>query len=531
MIFLIKKFLFLVPFFISSFLVIFFTKDVLPEISFFEGLKNKIFITYSFYFWSIILINVVFLKILLNIKKEKHIRGSKLLTENQFSQLIKKKFKNRTDNFKNFDKSKKIEIPQEFQSTHFFAIGSTGTGKTSLINHYLSHIRGNNEKAIIVDINGEYYKKFGKKNDVILSATDSRSPKWDFSCEEMIPSEVVSEFLIPSTGSNNAFWWKSARIVLAELLEEKKTALEIAKALSTENGFRDSISPFALNVLGKNGSTQEAGVLGSIVSDLTFLFFLADHNEKNFTQQEFSVSKWASDETDKRWLFLPILDTDIAVFSPLLRVWVNSVFFSLLQSTTEKEKIKINIILDEIASISKLELLPKGLERLRKYGGKIFLGAQSVSQIMEIYGEKQTRNILSNLGNKFIFRPSENWEAKELSDFLGDSEIMALSEGTQKGDKISKSENLSKKITKLILPSELKTLKTGEFYLSVPEMNPVKSTVILGNFPEKNPSIKQFYRKKKKKIDPINDNMETGETEEKDPFLDDLQEEVLSILQ
>lgn len=185
-----------------------------------------------------------------------------------------------------------------------------------------------------------------------------------------------------------------------------------------------------------------------------------------------------SQNKQKNWVFITFTDSEKAILGPLLKIWINLAIIGLF----EKKDLKVpplNIVVDELNSVGKIELLPAAIERARKYRGKVILGYQSESSLKNIYGH-DAESIKVNTGNKFIFRCCDSNEAADLSKFLGSQEIVQPNLSTSYGvTHVSDRENIGEqeKLKNIVLGSEIQSLEDSEFYLKSLHMNPVKSRV------------------------------------------------------
>lgn len=168
---------------------------------------------------------------------------------------------------------------------------------------------------------------------------------------------------------------------------------------------------------------------------------------------------------------------------PLLKIWLNLAIIGLFE---RKDLLApaLNVVVDELNSLGKIELLPAAVERARKYRGKVILGYQSESHLRKIYGD-DAESIKVNTGNKFIFRCPDPMEAHQLANFLGKQEVsqphMSTSYGaSQLGDRESIGENVM--LRNIVLESEIQGLEDSIFYLKSLHMNPVKSRVVAKNY-------------------------------------------------
>lgn len=453
--------------------------------------------------WSLGIGTAIFLALFLffivwgrSIKRPNYRRGSELISPKTFNRayhaLIRSELKEiKQDNrfsgpsisFKDFwgkpfiCSTDGIKIPSYVLHRHTAILGATGVGKSTLIKWYLEYCRENHEKVIIPDINGEYAAEFLRPGDIVLSLFDQNTAYWDFKSED-IDSTEFAKFLVPSGDEHNKFWWKGARQVVSQLLEKFKEPEELWATLNNEeNDISTNLTGLARKIAGKEGTTQAAGITGSSILDFGFLRYLNQWPINKSNKNPFSIYNWAQDQTSN-WIFITFSDTDKEIINPLFKLWINTAITGLLKRTTTQ--IPLNIIIDELATIGKIELLPTALERGRKYGGKIILGYQSENQLLNVYGKDSAGSIKANTGSKFIFRCPEPNEAKELSEYLGRQEVTEKNLGTSFGAKnINDRENISEKETtrNIVLDSEIRDLPDGHFYLKSLSINPTKSRI------------------------------------------------------
>lgn len=371
-----------------------------------------------------------------------------------------------------------VQIPSYALYRHCAMIGTTGVGKSTLIRWYLDYCRENGEKVIIPDINGEYAAEFFRPGDIILSLFDANTAYWDFKSESIDPAEFA-KFLVPSGDEHGKFWWKGARQVVSQLLETFKDPKDLWKTLNNEESdIFANLSGLARKIAGKEGTTQAAGITGTSLLDFGFLRYLNKWPESKGTTTPFSIYDWAQNDSAS-WVFITFSDTDKEIISPLFKLWINIAITGLLKRTTDK--VPLNIIIDELATLGKIELLPTALERGRKYGGKIVLGYQSENQLLDVYGKDSAGSIKANTGSKFIFRCPEPAEAKELSDFLGRQEVVEKSIGTSYGAmNVNDRENINEResLRNVVLDSEIRDLPDGHFYLKSLSINPTRSRIM-----------------------------------------------------
>src|SRR6185312_4121340 len=84
------------------------------------------------------------------------------------------------------------EVPELDETKHFKIIGTTGTGKTTVIRELLSGALARGQRAVIADPDGGYLKLFHQpsRGDVILNPFDPRSARWDLFSEIAQPHDA-----------------------------------------------------------------------------------------------------------------------------------------------------------------------------------------------------------------------------------------------------------------------------------------------------------------------------------------------------
>ena len=147
-----------------------------------------------------------------------------LVSPKALSKLIREAVKNpqRPHAFREHDVvlgRQKIRVCNETIGLHLGIGGASQTGKTNAINKLLQSRRWAGEKVLIVDPGGEFYARFGKKDDVILSLHDTRAVKWDFWSEGVSEEEMAKELVEVREGmdASTKFFQTTGRAVLTSL--------------------------------------------------------------------------------------------------------------------------------------------------------------------------------------------------------------------------------------------------------------------------------------------------------------------------
>jgi hypothetical protein len=333
------------------------------------------------------------------------------------------------------------------------------------------------EKCIVLDVGGEICSELGRESDHILSLYDKRSRLWDPYQEgqggERISSAQIAEFLVPSGHEHDKFWWNGARIVLRQLIDSCSSLDELRDLVQGGAGsIFDSLSETAKSITGDKKTPQSAGIIAHALMELSFLKDLNYWAKARGDEAAFSIYDWTQND-DKNWIFIPVKDDDFGVMSPLLKIWFNLAIIGCFARNPSKKHTKINIIIDEVSTIGKIENLGKSLDRLRKYSARCILAYQSESYFRKLYGHDEASAMLGQIGTKFIFRIKEPKHANEMSELLGSSEVLRKNRSSgRSGASGSYSETVATK--PVVMPFEIQTLRDGWFYLSSLSFMPVK---------------------------------------------------------
>lgn len=375
-------------------------------------------------------------------------------------------------------------LPVDRNLSHFFIMGATRSGKTTLLrlmmqDALVNWTRGGQRRAraIIYDPNTDVVPLLvamgiPESRIKILYPLDARSYAWDM-CHDIrskVDAEALAELLMHDTETKQDDWFsKAARTILAAaivafqtLFPESWTFRQLVLTVTNPERLRLLLErvPQSQGLLENYGG--DARTLGNLVATIDCKF-----------RGHFSTvaALWTRAEREGRTVSLRawqesddilILGRDIGG-SPAFQV-LNQLIFSrcsqLLQSRharREPDRDRTWVFLDEFGSLAALtgnapmpgltELLANGA----KFGVSVVLGVQDVGQVQDGLGGKRLDTIAGACRNRAFLpladAPSMEWASK----LFGEQErIYRLRTWADKG--VSRSEQRS--TAPLILPSE-----------------------------------------------------------------------------
>ena len=436
-----------------------------------------------------------------------------LVTPKELNSIIKEAVKNkqRPHAYREHDVvmgRQKVRICNETIGLHLGIGGASQTGKTNAINQLLVSRRAANEKVLIVDPGGEFYARFGKKGDVILSLHDTRASKWDFWSEGVSEEEMAKALVEVRDGmdASSKFFQTTGRAVLTSLFKiAGKHAVPLRELWRLANLDAETLqqvlktqNEISHRYLGQGDSGQSSGVIATSLMNFEFLKYLNHHArareiEKRLQEKAFSIRNWVLDDEATNWVFLVATDSHWEQTKPLIRLWFDIASTAILEreNTTvngsQKPLLPLWLVCDEISTVGLLPSLPKVLDRGYKYAGRLVLGFQSQAQITQIYGPDATQNIMQGLQNILIFAANESKLAREFSERLGKTEVEEYESSVtpangKNPERISISTKQRKKES--VTEDEIRSLPENHGYLKLARFPPTKIDFEYSQFEE-----------------------------------------------
>ncbi len=297
------------------------------------------------------------------------------------------------------------EVPELDETKHFKIIGTTGTGKTTVIRELLTGALNRGHRAVIADPDGGYMKLFLQpaRGDVILNPFDRRSARWDLfgEIDEPHNADQLSRSLISDVDGDERVWRAYARTFLTSVLRQMRRAGEhdlrrlywyLVLAPAEELRKLLHTTPAAAFLGQDNGKFFE-----SVRSVATSHLAAIEHLSVQSEGELFSVS-------GKGVLFLPYRAGQVAALRNLISTWMRVAIFEAMEA--EERDQGLWFVVDELDAIGAIDGLKDALARLRKFGGRCVLGFQSIAQVRGTYGDAEASTIVENCGNTLILRCS-----------------------------------------------------------------------------------------------------------------------------
>src|SRR5205809_6753021 len=375
-------------------------------------------------------------------------------------------------------------LPDSVSRRHILVLGTSGTGKSVCLNHYLTTLKSRRvstaavNKCVINDVKGEFCGKHLEPDDLIFYPFDRRSVPWSFFNEvrDYPDLDVLCTSLYePPSDSKDVYWYNAARDVFRTglfclLREGRPSNRDIWELFSHPlQQIRDALYTLPVRELGalkhidKADSNQAASVISILQERLTFFRYLTDRDGS------FSFRGFIRDDADRRNLFLMNIRQYDAIFRSLMTFVIDIMTREVL-SLADSFTRRITFVVDEFGSLAKMPCIFDFLTMGRSKGGFLVLANQDLGSVSNIYGSDQKETFFNNFNVHLIFRLNDPTTAEFLSKAFGEREVIKKFQSSQfspsdLGDRFSMSEQ--EKLEKIILPTEFQSLPDFHAYLKI----------------------------------------------------------------
>jgi len=368
-----------------------------------------------------------------------------------------------------------VPVPVSAEPYHFLIAGSTGTGKSVAINALLTKIRERGDTAILVDSGGDFLSKhFQKGTDFVFNPFDDRCVGWSPTLEMQgaWDAQALARSIVPDGIGDNREWnsyaqtfigsvlrklWETQRLTLADFLyfaqvapvKELKELLEGTPAMS------------------QLGSEKMFGSIRTIASN-----YLTSYDYLPTDQEPFSLTQMVQAE-HSGVLFVTYRDDQLDALRNIIASMLDVAARAILSLEPNPNR-RVWLIIDEFASIGRVQSVEAVATKARKAGGCLVLGVQSVSQLRDRYGDNGAQTILSCLSTWLVLRCSDADTAEYMSRYIGEAEISRVQSGKTSGDTgDSQSQNEQRLTRRTVLASEIQQFENLNGMLKLAGNHPV----------------------------------------------------------
>ena len=329
-----------------------------------------------------------------------------------------------------------IAVPAAIETRHCAVIGTTGSGKTTVLRQTLDCIEARGEAAIVYDTSGEFIAHYYRleRGDIILNPFDDRTAYWTPFDEISHPADAdrIAHQLVTETKSkDDDVWLITSRLLVANMLRalwsERKCSLDaLLDALQTKDteelkrwlGDTSSARTFAEGAERATGS-----VIFMLAKAANLIQFLRVENSggTRFSFRSY-INALDGHVGPRPWIFVPRKEDYFEAAKPLLACWLESAASAVLGLPPSPDR-RIWFILDELADLPPVENLARLLPEGRKFGAAITLTFQALGQMRHRYNDNVAEAMLACCNTKLFLQTIDQETRKWASQTIGDCEI------------------------------------------------------------------------------------------------------------
>ena len=342
-----------------------------------------------------------------------------------------------------------------FDTRHVIITGSTGSGKTTILNRIMQDRKQIKARNVYFDQSGEILKAFYKQGDVIFDITDERSVVWNFlkDVENAASMEEVAKYLIPTiAGETNPFFRLNARAKLADGM------IKLWANNKRDNAYFIKLCENVRESLNIDVETDNKDAINTLQTQIRNLKYI------NTKGEEFSLKNWLRNQNDRRNIFVKVNLALSAVQEPFLTLFLATIQAEILNPAFRNQE-RINIYIDEFNNIQTIENLGRTLSLSRKFNVAFFLAMQSLLDAKNRYGNNFNQ-LIENCNNRYNFLTNDPANAKIISEQYGNSKIkeamIGFSGTAEAHNNASMSEQ--KTVEERVPVSTLTNLGIGEYF-------------------------------------------------------------------
>ena len=401
--------------------------------------------------------------------QEKVKRGSVVASADTVAKLVKKQKKSCDIVLAG------VPLPTDAEPYHYLAVGSTGVGKSVAIDTFIRIAKARGDTLVIVDSGGNFLQQhFDPDTDFVFNPYDARCVGWSPAAEMQgaWDAQALARSIVPDgTGESkewNAYTQTFISSVLRRLWEQNQLSLAHflhAVQVASIDELRELLrgTPAASQL----DAEKTFGAIRTIASS-----YLNAYEYLPTNCATFSVTQMIRAEHSGA-LYLTYREDQLDSVRNMLACLLDVVARTVLSLNPDPDR-RIWLVIDEFASIGKIQSIEQFATKARKNGGCLVVGLQSVSQLQERYGEHGAQTILSCLSTWLVLRCSDTETAEYMSKYVGDVEVLRSQQGVSQSDS-GQTESVQEQTStqRAVLPSQLQALPALQGFLKLAGSFPI----------------------------------------------------------
>ncbi|WBU62209.1 type IV secretory system conjugative DNA transfer family protein [Paracoccus albus] len=250
----------------------------------------------------------------------------------------------------------------------------------------------------------------------------------------------------------------------ADKSEEYKLRAAEARHAQTKDIFTD-FSGYADRTLSSYVSVLKGAGLGLWVNPTV---------DRVTSGNDFS---WQNVRMKPQTVYIVVNSDDIITLAPLMRLLFGELIATLRASlpNPKTEPWPVQIILDEFDQLGTMPIVVQSLKQLAGHGGRVSIITQSIPGLDKHYGENDRMSIESAAGIKAFISPNEKKTAGEVSEALGKTTRLSVSDSLSSDGRglLRRSVSRRNEERPLMSVDEVRKLNAAKIILIPERQNPI----------------------------------------------------------
>lgn len=407
-------------------------------------------------------------------------------------------------------------------AVHVAVFAPTGVGKG--VSCVIPHLLNCPESMVVVDFKGENYlltakhrqEKFGHRIVVLdpfkvvtktpdsfnpLDRIDAGSPLLINDCRSLANALVIrtGEEKDPHWADSAELWIGAMAITAALYGADDDRSLQTVRTLLTNPHKMAAVIDLLCKSTACGGMASRIGYQLTNYKDKELSSVLTTTNRfMNFLDtlavaESTRTSSFNPDDLckGKMTVYLVLPPDRMREQSALLRMWIGAMLRAVVQGGLQ-EKNKVHFVLDEAASLGRMDALDDAVDKYRGYGVRLQFYYQSMGQLRKCWGEGGDTTILSNT-TQVYFGVNDQQTAEYVSNRLGEATIVVDSGGDSDGESDQSSSpdstksrttsrnrnrNWARQARKLLKPEEVAGLPPRTAITFAPGVPPIMTSLV-----------------------------------------------------
>lgn len=234
----------------------------------------------------------------------------------------------------------------------------------------------------------------------------------------------------------------------------------------------EQASTIFLNFSGYSDRTLSS--YASVLDGAGLGLWLNPRIEKVTNANDFS---WDAIRRAPHSIYIVANSDDIPTLAPLLRLMFGELIATLRARIPDPklEPWPVQIILDEFDQLGHMPIVVQALKQLAGHGARVSIITQSVPGLESIYTENERLSIESAAGMKLYIAPNEKKTASEVSEALGKTTRLALSDSYSQDGRGMLKRSVSRRNEErpLLTADEVRKLDPNKIILIPERQNPI----------------------------------------------------------